>query len=615
MSGVFGFVDRQGIIQSRHLLDKMTRSMSHRNWYETDSHVDELHHVALGRLGIGIFNREKQPIWNAEETACIMMAGELYERSTQLGNVSLSDEAYVLNLYDRYGQDFVHHLRGAFIVAIFDKHQKCLTIANDRFGLYPLYFAYRSGFFIFAPEIKGILCDEQFAPELDLIALAQYMRFQHLLGERTFFENVEMLAPASLFQYQLTTDSYSIVPYWSFGDIPHRPHITFNEAVEEASALLRCSVKRLSSDLYRPGVYLSGGLDSRSILGMIEQRPVASLNYGTQKCRDVMIAQRIAKVLGSQHHWVDFPDGNWVKDNVNFHLEVTEGFHSWIHMHGISTLPLARKIMDVNLSGWDGGTVMGHNDSIEPMQINAVDDTALSTRLFHLFNQKYTWPSITEAEEALLFRSDVYKQIRGLAFESFHQELRQFLGYRNDVRGEFFYLRNHCSRLTHNHVTFTRSHIEVRFPFFDYDLFNFLYSLPAAIRGHRHLYRAVIQRELPKLAYIPYDRDELLPTTNKLLRGAHSVGVKLKQKANHHLGKIFPQHPVLYADYSEYLRKELSGWAKELLYDEQVAKQGIFEPTYLKTLMNHHSANHETFTIGKIAPIITYQMMLNRFYN
>jgi hypothetical protein len=82
------------------------------------------------------------------------------------------------------------------------------------------------------------------------------------------------------------------------------------------------------------------------------------------------------------------------RGQVDFHLDLTEGFHSWIHAHGISTLPQARQLMDVNLTGWDGGTIMGDPDTIEPLQGDAVDDMALATRLFCLLNQKYTFSTV-----------------------------------------------------------------------------------------------------------------------------------------------------------------------------------------------------------------------------
>ncbi|UCC65209.1 MAG: hypothetical protein JSV36_09310 [Anaerolineae bacterium] len=584
----------------------------------TDHLVDHTRNLAIGRIGIGIFNAAPQPVWNTTHTVALVMAGEFYNRealSKDGAHEAKSDGQMALVLYERLGDDFVSQLNGAFIIAIWDKARDRLLIANDRFGLYPLFYTCRAGRLVFAPEMKGILCDASFPRRLDLTALAQYIRFQHLLGGRTFFEDIELLPGASLLIYDLSAASCNVRPYWSFDEIPYRPDVGFDEAVEEAGRLLRRAVRRLSDDACRPGVYLSGGLDSRTILGLIERRPAASLTYGRQGCRDVHYARRIAKAVGSDHCWVDLPDGGWVKEHVDFHLDLTEGLHSWVHAHGISTLPQARQLMDVNLTGWDGGTVMGHSDSIEPLQVSAVDDAALATRLFHLFNQTYTWPSVTEAEETLLYCEPIRRKVQGLAFDSLQAELSCYLNYRPDVRGEYFYIRNHCSRLTQNLVTFTRSHIEVRFPFFDYDLFDFLYSLPALLRGHRVLYRAVIQRETPRLAYIPYDHDEFLPTTQPLIRRIHALTVKLKRRFNRHIWPIFPELYTLYADYENYLRGELRNWAEDVLFERRTVERGVFDPAFLRTLMSRHLSGLEQWTIGKIAPIMTFEMMLRRFYD
>ncbi|MEW6403723.1 MAG: asparagine synthase-related protein [Chloroflexota bacterium] len=614
MSGVFGIVDPNRQVHIDNIVNTMAKAMSHRDWFVAESFVDDEYHLALGRIGIGIFNKMSQPVWNSSSTVALVMAGEFYDTNSSQQNTSAgSDEYIALALYESLGDNFVSQLKGAFIIAIWDKSRRQLLIANDRFGLYPLYYAHINDKFIFAPEMKGVLCDNTFSRRLDWTALAQYMRFQHLLGERTFFEDIQVLPNASLLIYDWPTASLQIKSYWTFADIPYRPEVSFDEAVEETGRLFRKAVQRLSSDVYQPGLYLSGGLDSRAILGMIERRPVVSLNYGMRNCRDVYYAQRVAQTEGSDHHWFDLPNGDWVKEYVDFHLDLTEGFHSWIHAHGISTLAQARQLIDVNLTGWDGGTVMGHEESIEPLQYLAVDDTALMARLFYLFNQKYTWPSITETEERLLYNEPLGPQIFGLAFDSFRTELSSYLHYRADVRAEYFYLRNHCGRLTQNLVTFTRSHIEVRFPFFDYDLFDFLYSLPATLRGHRVLYRAVIQREFPRLAYIPYDHDEFLPTTHSVVRKVHAAGVKLQRSFNRHIGKFFPERYTLYADYETYLRDELRDWTEDILFDPRTTERGIFNPDFLHTLMNRHLSGLEVWTIGKIAPVMTYEMMLRRF--
>ncbi len=110
------------------------------------------------------------------------------------------------------------------------------------------HYAYHNGQLTFAPEIKGVLCNQAVSRKLDLIALAQYTRFQHLLGTRTFFEEIQLLPPAVSLVYDLSSTSYVIKPYWTFDDIPAQLSIRFEDAVEETNRLLSKAVTRLSDD-------------------------------------------------------------------------------------------------------------------------------------------------------------------------------------------------------------------------------------------------------------------------------------------------------------------------------------------------------------------------------
>lgn len=614
MSGIWGVVDSTGESGITSLADKMALALRHRDWFMVEHVADQDERAAIGRVGIGLFNKAPQPVWNANHTVAVVMAGEIYKvDGVEKLEGGQSPEQLALELYAQAGAELAQHLNGAFIIGIWDKVRQRLVITNDRFGFYPLFYTTYGGRLLFAPEMKGILCDERFPRRLDLTALAEYVRFQHLLGERTFFEDIQFLPNASTLVYDLKTGTCTIRPYWTFDNIPYRPDVSFADAVVETGRLLRQAVQRLSGDSYRPGVFLSGGLDSRTILGLVERRPVASLTFGAKNCRDVYYAERIAKAAGSEHHWIDLPNGVWVKEQVDFHLELTEGLHSWIHAHGMSALPLARQVMDINLTGWDGGTVMGHPDSIEPLQTRAVDDAALIAHVFYEFNQKSTWPSITESEEYVLYCEPLRKTMAGLAFDSFRADFSRYLNCRSDVRSEYFFLRNHCGRLTQNMVTLARSHVEVRFPFFDYELFEFLYALPATVRGGRTLYRAVVQRETPPLAYIPYDHDEFLPTTHVLMRELHALPVKLKRRFNRHIWPIFTERFTLYADYENYLRGELREWAEGILYDRRTTERGLFNPDFIRSLWARHQSGREQWTLGKIAPLMTYEMMLRKF--
>jgi asparagine synthase (glutamine-hydrolysing) len=553
---------------------------------------------------------------NRRENIFLFIAGEIYNLK-ELGKTSAeqTDEEFILELYETQGKMIFRQLVGSFIIIIWDLHENQLCLATDKFGTYPVYYYFDSGKFIFSPEVKGILCDPTIDVKLDFVALAQYMRFQSLLGARTFFEDIRRVPKATLLVYDLNDRQIHLGSYWDYSEIPSLPNIRFNEAVEETGKLFRKAVARLIQGPLRPGVYLSGGLDSRAILGLVDRRPIVSINFGHKNCRDSYYAKKIASTVGSDHHWFEFPNGDWIKENVEFHLDLTEGFHSWIHMHGISTLRDARQWMDVNLSGWVGGLVIGNDDSNDPLLTSPVDDLALSIRTFECFNQKFTWPSITEAEERYLYTNDLYRQMRGLAIDSLQEELIPYMAYRGEVRGDYFWYDNQGLRMTQNMIVFMRSHLDVRFPFLDYDLFNFVYSLPVLYRADRKLYNAILQSEMPKLAMIPYDYDEFLPSSNHILRKTHSLMVRAKKRFNRGVYPIFPEHNTLYADYENYLRTDLKDWAEKILFRPEVEERNIFNMDFIRSIFARHMSGNEMWTIGKIAPILTYEMMLRRMYD
>jgi asparagine synthase (glutamine-hydrolysing) len=615
MSGVFGIANPSRKVDAKIVTQKMMTVMSHRSWYVTECLIDENSNIGIGRIGIGIFNPKPQPVTNETGGIALFVSGEFYNLA-ELGKNSegQSDEAFLLELFEAQGKEIFKKLNGSFIIVVWDKTKGRIILVTDRLGTYPIYYYFDASRFLFSPEVKGILCDSSLNKNLDLVSLAQFMRFQQVFGDRTYFEDIKRMPPATIMEYDLHEHQLIKNRYWDYSDIPYHPKIGFDEAVEETGRLFRIAVKRLSQEPLRPGVYLSGGLDSRAILGMIDQKPLISVTYGHKDCRDVFYAGKVASAVGSEHHWFDLPDGHWVEKYVDFHLELTEGVHSWIHAHGISTLAEAKKLMDVNLSGWDGGTVMGDSDSIEPLQTSPVDDIAYRVRMFYLYNQINTWPSITELEERYLYTDEMYKKLRGVAADTMLEELNRFLKYRHEVRSEFFFASNGLPN-SQAAITFLRSHLEVRFPFFDYDFFDFIYSLPTVHRQDKKLYRAMLRRELPKLALIPYDSDEFLPTSNKLLRSSHALFVKTKRKVKKYLIPSLHERFTLYADYENYLRTDLKSWAEGILFRPEVGERNIFNVDFIKSIYARHMSGYEMWTIGKIAPIMTYEMMLRRFYD
>jgi len=624
MSGIFGVLDSQPDTGIDRLLAGMGSSLTHRPWYVVETWRDASAGVGLGRVGIGIFNRERQPIRSEDGSLIVFLSGELYGASELRRELAATgrrlrddgDTELILRLYQDRGEQFIRALDGVFVLAIWDRSRQELIIANDRAGLYPLHYAHIKGRLLFAPEMKAILSDPDFHKELDLTALVEYVRFQFLLGDKTFFVDLRLLPNASLLRYNLQTDRLSIQPYWDFSEIPELPaSLTFEDAVDEAGKRLHAAVDRLTADNYRIGVQLSGGVDARAILGLIDgdRSRITTITFGQPGCRDAEYARQIARVAGSRHHYFEFTDGGWVQSYADFHLELTEGFHSWIHSHGISILDDTRRLIDVNLTGLGGG--QSYVDWEDPVLLSDQDDLAFSNRLFQLLSQSTTWPSINEAEEKSLYSPRLASQLRDRAIESFRCELENYRHLPPVQRAAYFALCNPDRRLFQYYTVFQRSHIEPRFPFFDRSYFEFVYALPPDMLYHRRLRRAIILKWMRPLARIPYDKDDLPITDGGLSRLAARLIQKGKAVVNRRFPRAFPPRATLYADYENWLRRELRGWGEDLLLSERTLRREIFNPDMLRSLWQRHQSGLEVNFIGKIAPLMSYEMILRRFYD
>jgi asparagine synthase (glutamine-hydrolysing) len=527
--------------------------------------------------------------------------------------VNQSDEALALSLFQCFGSEFPSRVDGVFFICIFDLLHQRLFFANDRFGQYRHYF-YRAGkALVFAPEVKGVLAAPFVPRRLNLTAVAEYFRFQQLLNDKTFHEDITIFPQASFAWFDLQSGDWSCQQYWDWDQIPERPSIRFEDAVDETGRLLERAVRRSVEGTLRPGVFLSGGLDSRTLVGLVPSRDpaVVTATFGQHNSRDVYYAQQIADAVGSRHFWFDMQNGQWVLEHVDLHLALTEGFHSWVHMHGINMLSTLRQFMDVNLTGWDGGTVMGDPDTIQPIYIDPVNKSAVVEECFARFNQSYTWPGITEASERSLYTSSFAPQLLGRAYDSLAAEFeRYWTRYRRDHAAAFFYIDNHCMRLTQQMVTFGRSHFEYRFPYWDYQLIDFLYSLPLSFRADKRLFRHLITQKTPKLARIPYDKQEFLPTVSQPLHDLHALNVRIRRRL-----KLYPSRPWLYADYENYLRNDLRAWAEELLFAPRTQERGIFDTRYVRSLFDRHLAGQEPLMLGKIAPLMTFEMMMRALFD
>jgi len=619
MSGVFGIIAPDGPVDFARHLARMGQVMAHREWNVVESFVAPDDGVGLGRIGIGIFNRQSQPVWNTSRTMALVMAGEFYgtEQLRRECGGDPTDEALALHLYEQRGARFASEIDGAFVIAIWDASRRQVVLVNDRFGLYPTFVGRIGRGVVFAPEVRGVLQHPGIGRALREESVAEYLRFQRLLGQKTFCAGVDLIPGASVMTWDAASGALDTHQYWRWQDVVEaRPSLRFDEAVETGAALLRKAIATRCRPDERMGVYLSGGLDSRMLLGMAprSRHPVHTFTFGQPACRDVHYAAQVARVAHTVHHHHAFDNGRWVQDNSELHVQLTEGFHPWTHMHGLSMLPEVRQHVDVNLSGL-GDLIWSQSNFTPRALVMAPDDLAFTTLFYELYHQKYNWPGLTEADAHAIFLPSYHRRHAGTAYERFVAELEPFAGLPFGPRAFAFNVVNHYWRHLHYHVIFGRSHLEYRLPYFDVELLTFCLNLPYDIGENRRLQRAILARELPRLAAVAVDADELpvdrVPAVRVLRRAAR----KVRRVVTASLGSAVAGRPTLYADYESWLRTDLHSWAESLLTTGPILSRGVFRADGLRSLLNRGRANLEPSTIGKVAPIMTLEMMLRSYFD
>jgi len=193
MCGITGILE--GNKKNSAFVQKMAATITHRGPDDAGFFSDKDIALAIKRLKIIDLKTGKQPIFTADKNMVIVYNGEVYNYRElrallkKKGHTfrTKSDTEVVLHIIQEYGVNGLKKLNGMFALAIWDRKKKQLLLARDRIGIKPLYYFYDGKRLIFASEIKAILQDKRIMRQLNPEALAEYITFQNILTEKTFF--------------------------------------------------------------------------------------------------------------------------------------------------------------------------------------------------------------------------------------------------------------------------------------------------------------------------------------------------------------------------------------------------------------------------------------------
>ncbi|MGH7409968.1 MAG: asparagine synthase (glutamine-hydrolyzing) [Candidatus Methylomirabilis sp.] len=314
MCGIAGRVNfLSGAPVDRALITRMCDLLVHRGPDGEGTYAEGP--VGLGHRRLAIIDLSPaahQPMTNEDRSLWITFNGEIYNfRELRLGLEaaghrfrSQSDTEVILHLYEEEGVKCLSRLRGMFAFAIWDSRERTLFLARDRLGKKPLYYLLNGYGIAFASEPKAFLADPSFKPQPNLQAISHYLTYQYVPSPLTAFEGVQKLPPA---HYLLVKDGKVFIErYWKLR-YGQKRQVTEQEACEELLARLREAVKlRLISDVPL-GAFLSGGIDSGTIVALMTElsaSPVKTFSIGFEEKEydELPYARLVAKRYGTDHH-------------------------------------------------------------------------------------------------------------------------------------------------------------------------------------------------------------------------------------------------------------------------------------------------------------------------
>jgi asparagine synthase (glutamine-hydrolysing) len=498
MCGITGIVNLDGKPVSRELVQRMTDSLSHRGpdgdgiWTEAE--------VGFGHRRLAIIDLSSaghQPMISIDHRYILSYNGEIYnfkELRKELEAAgywfrSEADSEVVLNALAHWGTDAILKFNGMFAFALWDRKEKSLLLARDRYGIKPLYYARQRETFAFGSEQKAILAQPNFERELNKRALLEYFTFQNIFTDQTLLEDVHLLPPGTFMTLSLEGGAIRREQYWDYRFREPETPGSKEEYKEELDRLFRQAVNRqLVSDV-ELGAYLSGGMDSGSITAIAAQTfpnlKTFTCGFDLSSASGIELAfderpkaEAMSALFKTEHYEMVLKAGDMERclPTLAWHLEEPRVGQSYPNYYAAK---LSSKFVKVVLSGSGGDELFGGY----PWRYYRA---ANSQNFEHFVDQYYSyWQRLVDNKSLKVMFAPVEKDVDSVwtrdifrdVFATHDNELSRPADYIN--HSLYFEAKTFLHGLLVVEDKLSMAHgLESRVPFLDNDLVDFSMTCP-----------------------------------------------------------------------------------------------------------------------------------------
>ena len=589
MCGIYGYFDQRKNSIDETVLQRMGSLLKHRGPDGEGCYHDASQGIALGNQRLAIIDVEhgQQPFYSEDTQIVVVQNGEIFnhiELAVELRADGFicnthSDTEVILRLYERDGIDGVSKLNGMFAIAIYDKRTDELYLIRDRVGEKPLYFSNENGRMLFASEIKSILTATNNS-ELNETALNQFLSFNYVPPPLTMFKDIYHVKPGHWMKF--TRDSVTDYCWWDPVHISIKEK-TEEQWIEELNSILDDAVRiRLRADVPF-GAFLSGGVDSSSVVGLMSkhlQEPVNTfcIGFDDPKYDESPFAQEAADRFNTKHVMKKVEPnliGLWPM--ATYHCDQPHGDVSFLPTYKVACL--AAEHVKMVLTGDGADELFAGYDKYRDFFTSEVSNMSDGE-----FQQHYAdnISLFTEEEREKLYTPSLRKRVDHIEMDEVLSPLYKKISSMDRIN-QALYIDTMLLLSGNNLVKPDRMgmavSLENRSPFLDYRMIEFAFSMPGDLK-----LRDGETKYIYKKAVAP-------------LIGEH-LAYRTKQMFTVPIGNWF--------------KSDLADMCNDLLFSERATSRGYFNTEFIRALYGNHCNGTENNT-REIRALLAFEIWCREF--
>ena len=379
MCGIAGYIGE--IKNPSDCLTKMAQAINHRGPDSNGLWIDQegigLAHTRLSILDLSTAGH--QPMHSVSGNYVLIFNGEIYNHEylrSELESISNrkwlghSDTETLLASIEEWGiEDTLAKVKGMFAIALWDKQSKNLHLSCDRIGEKPLYYGWVNQQFVFASELKSIKQFPAFKNEIDRNSLAMFLRFNSIPAPYSIYENIYKLEPGQIIKIHSKSKQVQKNSFWSVEEAYKNGNMnkftgTSKEAVDKLEHLLSSAVSSQMQSDVPLGAFLSGGVDSSTIVALMQSFSNSKVNtftigFNSKEYDEAKHAAKVARYLGTNHYDKYVTDSDALNVIPNLPNIYDEPFADSSQIPTFLVSEFAKQKVTVALSGDAGDELFG----------------------------------------------------------------------------------------------------------------------------------------------------------------------------------------------------------------------------------------------------------------